>query len=81
MGIHQSAYFLEYKMNDWEIGVQFPAKAWVFPLLRPDRLWEISAYRPTDNEEGCGTCNEVNQTEDEADYSHSSSIDIKNAPS
>jgi hypothetical protein len=81
MGIHQSVYFLEYEMNDREIGVQFLAKARVFPLLRPDRFWEISAYRPTGNEEGCGTCNEINQMEDEADYSHSSSVDIKNVPS
>lgn len=68
-------------MNDREIGVQFPAKARGFPLLRSDRLWEISPYRPTGNEEGCGTCSEINQTESEADYSRSSSVDIKNAPS
>ena len=68
-------------MNDREIGVQFPAKARGFPLLRPDRLWEISAYRTTANEKGCGTWNEINQTETEADYSRSSSVDIKNAPS
>jgi hypothetical protein len=42
-------------MNDREIKVQFQAKARGFPLFRPDRLWEILAYRPTGNEEGCGT--------------------------
>jgi hypothetical protein len=34
---------------------------------REIEVWEISAYRPTDNEEGCGTWNEINQTESEAD--------------
>jgi hypothetical protein len=81
MGIHQSVYFLEYEMNDREIGVQFPTKARGFLLLRPDRLWEISAYRPIGNEEGCGIWNEMNQTENEAHYSRSSSVEIKNAPS
>lgn len=50
-------------MNDREIGVQFPAKARGFPLLRPDWLWEISAYKPIGNEEGCGTWSEINQTD------------------
>ena len=81
MGMHQSVYFLEYEMNDREIGVQFTAKARGFPLLRPDQFWEISAYRPTGNEAGCRTCNESNRTESEAEYSRSSSVDIKNAPS
>jgi len=67
-------------MNDREIGVQFPARARGFPLLRLNRLWEISAYRRTVNEEGYGTWNEINQTESKADYSRPSNVDIKNAP-
>ena len=81
MGTHQSVYFLEYEMKDRDLGVQFPAKTRGFHLLRPDRLREISAFRPPGNEEGCCSMNEINQTESEADYSRSSSVDIKSAPS
>jgi hypothetical protein len=78
MGIRQSVFFLEYEMNDREVGVQFPAQARGFPLLPSDRLLDVSAYRPTGNEEECGTWKEINQSEREGDYSLPSSVDTKN---